>query len=69
MSSNSDLTCPECGYRGVWQDYFCPDCQRHFDRLYLEEHHDPLRAMTMNRADIIQEYHEAGVPFRAGRMG
>lgn len=67
--SNWDITCPDCGYTGSpfhWNvGYFCPQCEHHNDELYRGEHPDTGRARMMNRADIIQEYHEAGIAFSA----
>ena len=64
-TTNSEVRGPACGYRGIWQSYFCGRCEEHFDGLYIAEHADPARAHLMNRADIIEEYHMAGIPFSA----
>lgn len=64
------ITCEACGFEGgpfEWPTYFCPNerCEEHNDVLYIEEHLDRERARTMNRADIIEEYQRAGIPFSA----
>jgi hypothetical protein len=70
MADNSAgfIRCEECGKKSpspLWKSYWCPKCGGHSDDLYREEHHDPDRARFMNRADIIAEYHMAGMAFRA----
>jgi anaerobic ribonucleoside-triphosphate reductase len=72
MEGPDVIVCPDCGYRGgpfSWNlGYFCPRCESHHDALYREDHDDRERARSMNRADIIAEYHDAGVSFSARRM-
>lgn len=61
-----EFSCESCGSRwGVWDSYWCGSCGEHSDAKYRHEHRDPITAMFMNRADIIEEYHMAGIPFRA----
>lgn len=65
MSATSEFSCSSCGNRwGVWDSYFCKECGEHNDQFYREEHRDVEKARFMNRADIVEEYRLAGIPFR-----
>lgn len=69
VETDSAHTCPACGYRGIWQSYFCGRCGEHDDQKYRDEHRDRARSYFLNRADIIAEYREAGIPFRPTMFG
>ena len=63
----NDIFCDACHKKFnafLWTSYFCPGCDEHADAMYREEHRDVERAARMNRADIIEEYRLAGIPFR-----
>lgn len=70
-NSGGPIRCDECRESSpspLWKSYFCPrdGCGAHNDQLYRDEHHDRERARSLNRPDIIAEYRDAGIPFRAG---
>lgn len=68
MESPDDVCCDGCGEVSKlwrWWDYFCPSCGHHADALYISEHYDPDRAKDFTRADIMDEYAAAGIPFGA----
>ncbi len=58
--------CPDCGSRTArWLDYFCVDCGRHHDSLYLAEAPD---ARPRSREQIVREYRLVGMIEEADRL-